>query len=366
MEGCLLGTAVGDSLGLPYEGLTPARQRAMFADVDRQRFLFGHGMVSDDTDHACFVAQALLESNGDADEFERQLAWHLRLWLAGAPAGVGLATLRSTMKLGVGVPPSRSGVWSAGNGPAMRSALIGLYAADSPEVLCELVHRSTRITHSDPRAEVGALAVPVAAGVAARAANDSRDENLAASFRAEFDAAWQVWRTLPPHWKSEEAKAAVKEFWPLVRKAAASAAKGESALKFAQGNLVPRSGNFRGVSGYVYHTVPAVLQTWLRYPDDFRPAIVDIIRAGGDTDSTAAILGALIGARVGVDGIPKPWLDSIWEWPRSTSWMRMLAVALASRSRSIVPYPTWQVPLRNVIFTTAVLGHAFRRALPPY
>ena len=46
-------------------------------------------------------------------------------------------------------------------------------------------------------------------------------------------------------------------------------------------------------SGYVCHMVPIVLQTWLRHKEDFRGGVTEIIRCGGDTDTTAAILGAI-------------------------------------------------------------------------
>lgn len=42
--GCLLGTAAGDSLGLPYEGLSPLRASRMFPDYGRHHLLFGKGM----------------------------------------------------------------------------------------------------------------------------------------------------------------------------------------------------------------------------------------------------------------------------------------------------------------------------------
>src|SRR5690242_17947246 len=46
LTGCLTGTAVGDALGLPTEGLSPRRARRLFPDVDRYHFLFGRGMFS--------------------------------------------------------------------------------------------------------------------------------------------------------------------------------------------------------------------------------------------------------------------------------------------------------------------------------
>src|SRR5688572_21926737 len=120
--GVLLGTAVGDALGLPAEGLSRGRIQRRWHGVWKHRFVCGRGMVSDDTEHALFVAQALLTHPDDVVAFQRCLAWKFRLWLFGLPAGIGLATLKAVIRLWMGFPPARSGVWSAGNGPAMRSA----------------------------------------------------------------------------------------------------------------------------------------------------------------------------------------------------------------------------------------------------
>lgn len=70
ITGCLLGTAVGDAIGLPYEGLTRQRAARLLGAPDRHRLLFGRGMVSDDTEHTCMVAQALIVSGGDPEVLE--------------------------------------------------------------------------------------------------------------------------------------------------------------------------------------------------------------------------------------------------------------------------------------------------------
>ncbi|QDV24529.1 ADP-ribosylglycohydrolase [Aureliella helgolandensis] len=62
--GCILGTAVGDALGLPYEGLTPQRAPRLLGLPGRYRFLLGRGMISDDTEHTCMVAQSLMRLVG--------------------------------------------------------------------------------------------------------------------------------------------------------------------------------------------------------------------------------------------------------------------------------------------------------------
>ncbi len=163
LVGILLGTAVGDALGLPAEGLSPRRRQRLLPGDWRHRFLFGRGMLSDDTEHALFVAQSLLRHPADADAFQRRLAWHLRWWFAGLPAGIGMATARACLKLWLGFPPSRSGVFSAGNGPAMRSAVIGGYFHDQPELLHRFSLASTQVTHTDPKAAVGAEAIALLA-----------------------------------------------------------------------------------------------------------------------------------------------------------------------------------------------------------
>jgi ADP-ribosylglycohydrolase len=118
LVGLLLGTAVGDALGLPREGMSARRAARMFGGAPlRHRFFLGRGMVSDDTEHACMTAQALLASGGDAAGFARSLAWRLRGWILSAPAGIGFGTLRAILKLWIGFSPSASGVRSAGNGP---------------------------------------------------------------------------------------------------------------------------------------------------------------------------------------------------------------------------------------------------------
>ena len=91
LTGCLLGMAIGDALGLPSEGLSPQRQAKLFPDLDHYHLIGAYGMISDDTEHACMTAHALIQSPNDAQAFGKTLAWQLRLWFLALPAGVGLA-----------------------------------------------------------------------------------------------------------------------------------------------------------------------------------------------------------------------------------------------------------------------------------
>lgn len=81
----------------------------LFPDLDRYHLLAGKGFCSDDTEHACLVAQSLIRSaarEDDVDVFARDLAWWLRFWLLGLPAGIGMATLKGVVRLWCGPRPA--------------------------------------------------------------------------------------------------------------------------------------------------------------------------------------------------------------------------------------------------------------------
>ncbi|MCX7256250.1 MAG: ADP-ribosylglycohydrolase family protein [Polaromonas sp.] len=350
LVGSLIGTAMGDAIGLPYEGLSRRRGASMLGAPTRQRLFFGRGMVSDDTEHACMTAQALIVSGGDVAAFRKNLASRLRWWLLPLPAGVGLATARAVLRLWVGISPEKSGVFSAGNGPAMRAPIIGA-AIDDLQALRPLVRASTRLTHTDEKAEFGALAAALAAHMAARQALPVAGADFLAQLKTLLAGEGG-------------------EFLALMDAAVKSVSQRQTTQQFAAA-----IGLERGVSGYMFHTMPVVIHAWLMHQNDFCTAIVAIVECGGDTDSTAAILGGIVGASCGPAGIPADWQRALLEWPRSIRWMTRLGRALG-RAQAQAPaagvkqrapelfFPA--VLLRNVFFLGVVLFHGFRRLLPPY
>ncbi len=343
VAGSILGCAVGDALGLPYENLSRRRGVRLLGEPSHHRLLFGRGMVSDDTEHTCLVAEALSAAARDPEAFARDLAGRLRWWLLGLPAGVGFATLRACINLWLGFGPARSGVFSAGNGPAMRAAVLGA-AIDDLTLLRRYVEVNTRITHTDPKAMHGAFAVALAAWCARRGLQDRYF----------------------PEWRAAACIAPADEFTALMSRVEASIAAKGSTAAFADAN-----GCAKAVSGYIYHTVPVCLHAWLSHPLDYRSAVDAVIRLGGDTDTTAAIVGGIVGAGVGRAGIPPEWVAGLWEWPRGVAWMERLAEACVRATSSGEPTrPPWAVPLvglaRNAVFLTTVVFHVVRRLLPPY
>jgi len=74
IEGLLYGAAVGDAIGLPTEGMTPAKIKKLgWTDPLRHRFLFSRGMWSDDTEQSIMIAQSLLSSQGDLKKIHAPL-----------------------------------------------------------------------------------------------------------------------------------------------------------------------------------------------------------------------------------------------------------------------------------------------------
>ena len=348
LAGILLGTAVGDALGLPAEGLSPSRRRRLMPGPWRHRLLLGRGMLSDDSEHTLFVAQSLLKYPADPEAFQRRLAWHLRWWFAGLPAGIGLATARACMKLWLGFPPSCSGVFSAGNGPAMRSALIGGYFHDDLAAMETFVQAATRLTHTDPKAQIGAMAV---ARLAAWAVEHG------ATQIPQFALIVDMLRRLAPDDRE----------WTALLDAMGAAFMDRVAVEEFAAKLDLE----RGVGGYIYHTVPVAVYAWLRHYGDFRATLEAVLDCGGDTDTVGAITGALAGATVGIQGIPEPWIRGIVDWPRSIGLLRRVGDRLAQQRQAGVPLGEvgyfWPAVLpRNLLFLLVVLLHGIRRLAPPY
>ena len=340
-RGLLLGTAIGDSVGLPAEGISRRRNIKLFKQQWKQRLIFNYGMISDDTEHTIFVAQALLASH-DVEGFRKRLARSLRWWLLSLPAGVGLATGRAIIKLWLGVNPKKSGVYSAGNGVAMRVAPIGALFCDDALLRRQYVQASTYITHTDEKALIGATAI------------------------AEV-VAW-IWREQ----LSEKPK--LTEFIAVLKQVSDNAEWLNLVKTIKQGlkqNLAVNEfadlmGLGQGITGYIYHTVPMVLYAWYYHFGDVEQSLSSIFNCGGDTDTTGAILGALAGSVTGEQGIPKQWITKLKDYPRSVSLLRHIADNLSYGFKKPVFYFVPAILIRNIVFLMIVLLHGFRRLLPPY
>lgn len=301
--GCLWGTALGDALGLCREGLSPRRGQTLYPHLDRFQLFAGRGLASDDTEHAAFTAWAIA-GHPDPPTFRRRLRHALRRWIVCLPAGVGLATLRAGLRAGLGL--THTGVYSAGNGPLMRAPVL---AVAGPENLEPYLEISTRMTHTDPRAlERARQIVQLTRYLTGRS----------------------PWPDLPGI--PENPSQTPEEY-------------------------VQSQGWKGGVSGFVEHTAPVVMLAALRYRDDYRQAVQSVIRCGGDTDTTAALVGGIVGARLGPQALPAEWVQAYADTPHSLAYLQSLAAS--PQLPPILPSLA-----RNLCFGTAILAYGLRRLLP--
>lgn len=337
LAGVLLGTALGDALGVPAERLSARAISRRWGRVDRFHFLGQVGFVSDDAEQAALLAQSLAHAPDDPDRcaalFRRAMVgWFLRL-----PWGVGLATIRSCARAMVGI--RRSGVPSAGNGAAMRAAVVGVFYVEQPERRRESGRALAEVTHTDPRGLEGALYVAELAAACARTTpgNDLRPLHGAARV--------------------------------MVTNTVLLTALDRAAELAEAGASIDQAAAEIGTSGYVVHTVPLALFCFLRSGNkEPLEVLVEAISAGGDTDSIAAIVGGWLGALHGARGLPADLLARIHDGPFGPTHLRALAACLSAiRTGDRPPVPGYSPAAalaRNLLLYPVVLGHAARRALP--
>lgn len=270
----LLGGAVGDALGVPFE--TKLLNNPALVEWDGKTFLGSEhhklepGQYSDDTQMSIMVAESLIEHNGfdPKDLSERYVDW----MISGRARGWGKTTLMAIQNLVAGKNWTESGVaGSEGNGTAMRAAPFGVYYRDDIKTLIEVVKVDSAITHASSEAEAGALAIALAA-----AAGVNKDtENLLQ----------RIWEFLP----DSRVKSSIFSLPSLVN---------SPFIKPAQALTI------LGTKANVRETVPSALYCFMKF-DNYYDAVLCSIKAGGDTDTTAAIVGGLFGAKLGITAIDK-------------------------------------------------------------
>lgn len=265
------------------------------------------------------------------------MAGRLKWWLASVPAGIGLATARSIIRLTIGFNPARSGVYSAGNGPLMRAPVIGVWHSDDNISRNRFVDASTLMTHRDPRSIECARLIATAAALVAR-----QDQN--------GETSTDILNKLENDISCDE----MKIRFPILRQALQ---REESVSTFAD-RIIRKPGY---VTGFAPDSTAVAIYAWLRHRNDFRATIESVIFAGGDTDTNAFVAGSLAGIECGVNDLPDDWIKNLQDWPINPASIKSITHGTA------ISYPFWPLSLlRNFAFLAIVISHGFRRLLPPY
>lgn len=278
--GCVLGAAVGDALGGPFEfgpaGAFSARYPRGGTAEGRDEMRGGGGWdpgeATDDTQMAVLVAESLLERGGLdlPDIFDR-----FQRWAASEPKDIGLQTeavLTGDLPwdLAAGIHFQVTG-HAAGNGSLMRASTSAVYfAAAGQAATMAAARRIAALTHGDAAAWEGTAILHELVRVALSGGDPlaAVDEALALTVDHCRDR-WAV--VLAEDWHPDQATEFNGAVWPCLGSA-----------------------------------------VWaVRTTASFEEAVRAAVDLGGDTDTVAAVTGTLAGARYGAAAIPERWLDPL-------------------------------------------------------
>ena len=271
--GAVLGAAVGDALGAPFEFRRAAQIPSPLPAFERAWMGRPPGTWTDDTAMARNLWMSLIARDGALDLGD-VLARHVA-WLDSEPPDVGNQTRAALVEARRGTAEPARVVFerrgpevSAGNGSVMYCAPLGVVRASEPERLVEEAPALSRLTHWDGRCQTACLAITWA---------------VAALVRGEGAE-------------------------PAVRAALAVVADREGGEELEY--LVAEAGRARPLDGpdmgFTLFTAGIALQV-AGEGLGFEEGLRYVVGLGGDADTNAAVAGGLLGAAHGADRIPASW-----------------------------------------------------------
>ncbi|MFB8290148.1 ADP-ribosylglycohydrolase family protein [Kitasatospora purpeofusca] len=346
--GVLIGAAVGDALGVPYEfGSAPLR-------LDQRPEMIGGGLgpyapgeYSDDTQmHVCIAKVAATGVDLRTPEALDAIAGNFLHWIRNGASDRGAqtssvlsATARATGTPGTAMRDAaaayaRRNRRSAGNGSLMRTGIVALAYLGDVEAMAEAARTVSSLTHADPLA--GDACVLWCSGIRTAVLDGSFDGVRAglALLPADRREQWAAWL-------DEAENNPPRRFNPNGFVVSALQAAWSAITRTPVPDHRPEHGSFRS--------------------QHFTHALEAAVHSGNDTDTVAAIAGMLLGARWGIGAIPLRWQQAVHGWPglEGPDLMR-LAVLTARQGRD--EYNGWPSVAR--IPATYKSGPAFRAVHP--
>ncbi len=285
--GALIGTFVGDALGMPVEGWSWRDIRRQFGEIrEMLPARLGAGTYTDDTVLMIALAESLIAREGHLDPEDLQV----RFRAAYDPRrgfGAGMHRLVRLWDLGIPWREAARSLFdggSYGNGGAMRVAPVGvLYHSDLTHVY-EAARLQASVTHAHPLGQEGAALQALAVALAVQ----SEPEHFAPeTFIEELEAA------LPP--SAETYRRALMLAWDLRD-------------RWEDRDLIVRK---LGNRSSAHRSVPTAIFSFITFWQSFEEALVYAVSLGGDTDTLAAMTGAIAGAFHGVSAVPQRWWDAL-------------------------------------------------------
>lgn len=278
-KGCILGAAIGDALGMPVEGLTRKEIKEKYGMV--KDFLpspfndLKAGEWTDDTEQMIVLAESILETTYlNPENFAEKLKeWYLK----SKNPRIGPTSSKALMNLINNVPWNKAGVYSDTCGAAMRVMSIGLVYHFSLNLVERYAVISASVTHKGNAAIGGAVAIAIA--IACLCMDFERDEVV------------------------REVVSRVKTYDDLLaEKIDYSYQISEKDVDFA----IEKLGN----SMSALDSVPMAFYCYFS-SKNFEDCVIKAVNAGGDTDSIAAMAGAIKGCE---SKIPEKFLKKLKDY----------------------------------------------------
>ena len=307
-RGAILGCFLGDAFGAGFEGMSPGGAISRLSTLS-EKF---PRTYTDDTDMTLALAESIIESGKvDPEDIAKKFSEHCDL-----ARGYGIGTIKAILAL-------RSGAaWhqvsrvvfekgSFGNGAAMRVSPVGLFFHHNVEALRKAAIDQANVTHTHPLGQWGAVMQASSIGLAFL-----QDPKKPLKKEAVIIELREILWPGPVEYQK-----ALNEMENIFTQGKRVEAR-EIARRFGNGIEAHRS-------------VPSAFYLALAYSPDFQDAIRAAISLGGDTDTIAGMVGAIVGAHVGERGLPAEWIEQLEEGFRGRSFARELAGRLFEAWRQI-------------------------------
>ncbi|NYI86739.1 ADP-ribosylglycohydrolase [Amycolatopsis endophytica] len=303
--GAFAGLALGDALGMPTQSMSRAEIARRYGTVDRlldavpdQPIAPGMpaGSITDDTEQALLLARLLVDGGGRVEPLvfaKALLDWEADMIRRGSADLLGPSTKRALDLLQAGVPPEEAGRGGSTNGAAMRITPVAIATPPALDPLLGAVTAASLITHNSSLGIAGAAAVAaaVSAGIDGAPLGEALDHAERAAAAGAHCGQWSA---------GGDIAARIRWARGWVR------GVGPEALADAVYEVV-------GTSVAAQESVVAALALAEALGERPFDALALAAGLGGDTDTVAAMCGAILGAQHGLSGLPAEEVAAVVE-----------------------------------------------------
>lgn len=320
--GALQGLALGDALGMPTQSMSAQWIREAYGSIDGLNDAIEHqpiaprmpaGSITDDTEQALIVAQLIIDGQGHIDALalaHRLLDWEDDMKRRGSFDLLEPSTKLALEQIRQGADSRTTGRTGTTNGAAMRVAPVGI-ANPSHDIdrLAHRIYESCKVTHNTVHGFESAamVATAVSLGIDGASVHDALEGAVDAvsamqSHIQNFDCAWSP---------KADVMARVRKALDIAY-VQSSESDFLHALQYECGTSVESN-----------ESIPVACALAWRYNNDPFKALCVAASLGGDTDTIAAICGAILGAA----GMAHLFPDGVVETVTEVSHLQLLPVA---------------------------------------